>query len=861
MKTLITFAVLVASLFWVYSVFGEGQEEVTYFYDESFNITHQHTARDQAQFSKSDINDPGLLLFEPNDPFYEDQWALNNTNQIGSCSQCYDSNDPQDINAEAGWDIKKGDPDVVICIIDLGMDMEHPDLIGQDGENLVPQNGDDWDFCNGPEDISPDEGHLSKHGTACMGVAAAIINNSAGIAGVAGECRIMPLRGACGASFTSLINAINYAVGRRQEFDGLVISISLPAVGDYNQIGYALQNAFDNDVVICAAAGNYKAVDGPSGVAFPASHEKTIAVAATSPCDKLKTPSSCDDEDHWGSECGSEIDVAAPGVHIYTTDVLGTDGYDTNPSPDGDYYADFGGTSAASPLVAGIAGVVWSIDPTLTNEQIYDIIRHSADQVGGYIYSASTGKSLQLGHGRVNMARACTLAQEDIRWAEYRLYAPAHMTRKHDVLAIDLDDDDDMDILSTEFYNDAIIWWENDGSENWTKHTVSSNVDGAKTVCAGYLNNDDDIDIVAGGEYAESLYWWINDGSENFTEYSVSCDSGTVDIYIEKIDSDSYFDIVCAVSKKNKIVWWKNDGQNGFEEKTVVSKFTGAASVYAVDLDEDGDTDVLGAAKEADKISWFENIGSEKFTEHVLASSFDGASGVYAEDMDGDDDIDILACAESESEIKVWENTGTSFVLNTISGQFEGATDIFADTLSDNDYRDIIIAAPDDNAVLWWENEGDFEFSNMMILGWDFAQAWGVYAADIDGDTDIDIVGAAASTVEKITWWESDLDPITPKRESEDQMVDLPGRLLVSSPYPNPFNATITIQYDLPEDCHVIVDIYDILGRHVKTLMNAAQPAGSHHMIWNAADRSSGIYFYRIQAGEFTDTKKMTLLK
>lgn len=89
----------------------------------------------------------------------------------------------------------------------------------------------------------------------------------------------------------------------------------------------------------------------------------------------------------------------------------------------------------------------------------------------------------------------------------------------------------------------------------------------------------------------------------------------------------------------------------------------------------------------------------------------------------------------------------------------------------------------------------------------------------------------------------------------------LPAEFGLCQNYPNPFNAQTTIRYVLPEASHVTVNIYDILGRHVTTLVNDSQPAGSHHMIWNAADRSSGIYFYRIQAGEFAETKKMTLLK
>ena len=79
--------------------------------------------------------------------------------------------------------------------------------------------------------------------------------------------------------------------------------------------------------------------------------------------------------------------------------------------------------------------------------------------------------------------------------------------------------------------------------------------------------------------------------------------------------------------------------------------------------------------------------------------------------------------------------------------------------------------------------------------------------------------------------------------------------------YPNPFNATTTIQYNLPEASNVTIDIYDITGRKVAGLFNGIQPAGSHQVIWDANDKSTGVYFYKIQAGDYVETKKMVLLK
>jgi len=79
--------------------------------------------------------------------------------------------------------------------------------------------------------------------------------------------------------------------------------------------------------------------------------------------------------------------------------------------------------------------------------------------------------------------------------------------------------------------------------------------------------------------------------------------------------------------------------------------------------------------------------------------------------------------------------------------------------------------------------------------------------------------------------------------------------------YPNPFNAVTCIKYGLPEDAHVVIGIYDVLGRQVETLVNEVQAAGYHQATWNAYDLTSGMYFYVIQANDFVKRKSMMLLK
>jgi hypothetical protein len=89
----------------------------------------------------------------------------------------------------------------------------------------------------------------------------------------------------------------------------------------------------------------------------------------------------------------------------------------------------------------------------------------------------------------------------------------------------------------------------------------------------------------------------------------------------------------------------------------------------------------------------------------------------------------------------------------------------------------------------------------------------------------------------------------------------LPNEFSLAQNYPNPFNPTTTIQYNLPIESDVMLNVFDIQGRKIETLVDADQPAGPHSIIWNASDKPSGTYLYNIKAGDFTETKRMTLIK
>ena len=130
------------------------------------------------------------------------------------------------------------------------------------------------------------------------------------------------------------------------------------------------------------ATGN----DNAPTIGYPAKLTNCIAVGSVSPCDERKNPSSCDGEGWWGSNYGTGIDFLAPGVLMYTTDRLGSSGYDL-----GDYTPDFNGTSSATPHAAGVAALVRSYFPAKTNTEIRDLLRAGCDDLGAPGYDTETG--------------------------------------------------------------------------------------------------------------------------------------------------------------------------------------------------------------------------------------------------------------------------------------------------------------------------------------------------------------------------------------------------------------------------------------------------------------------------------------
>jgi thermitase len=281
-------------------------------------------------------------MFVPNDPYYSAPYP---TSQYGNVSQWA----PQFIGSEQAWTTTLGDPSIIIAIVDTGLDADHPDLAGK----VVSTRN----YVKG-ERASDSFGH----GTHVAGIAAARINNGTGVAGICGQCSLMSVKvlGADGSGLTSDVAAgIVYATDNGAR----VINLSLGSSARSTIMRDALDYALNNNVLPVVAMGNANS----DHVGDPAYWYSALSVGAL------------DQQGHKASfsNFGLQTDVAAPGVAVLSTMptysvTLNTQyGYKTN-------YDALSGTSMATPVVAGLAGLLLSRNPALTAAQVKGIIESSA---------------------------------------------------------------------------------------------------------------------------------------------------------------------------------------------------------------------------------------------------------------------------------------------------------------------------------------------------------------------------------------------------------------------------------------------------------------------------------------------------
>ena len=372
------------------------------------------------------------LSFIPSDPLYSSQWHL-----------------PK-IDADMAWDITQGSPQVIIAMLDTGVDGSHPDL----ATKMVP-GYNTYDNNTNTSDVY-------GHGTKVAGAAAATCNNGTGVASPGCQNRIMPIRttDTNGASYASTVaNGITWAV----DHGAKVINMSISGVAGNSTIKNAAQYAVNHGAVVIAAADNCGCLDSTPENPY------IISVSATDSADNFASFSSY----------GSFVDLSAPGVSIYTT-------------TRGGGYASASGTSLSSPIAAGVAALVMSANPALTPAQVESILETTADDRG------TAGYDIYYGYGRVNaynavLAAANSVPPPDTTPPTVTIDSPANGATVSGGISIKVSANDNTSVSRVDLYVDGNLlgsdttspysfFWDTTQAGNGSHNLVAKAIDGAGNI-------------------------------------------------------------------------------------------------------------------------------------------------------------------------------------------------------------------------------------------------------------------------------------------------------------------------------------------------------------------------------------------
>lgn len=339
-----------------------------------------------------DLNYSIHITVIPNDPYYS---------STGSWGQSYDDLwGMKKINAAAAWDQATGSASIIVAGIDTGVDRNHEDIAANMwvNTNETPSNGVDddsngyvddyygWNFINNTGDPMDDHGH----GTHTVGTIAGVGNNGVGVVGVNWTSKIMALKflDYSGSGYLDDgIRALQYAA----DMGAKVSSNSWGGAGSYSVMDDAVMYEHDRGMVMVAAAAN---ANSDALNYNPANTDGAITVAASDYNDAKASFS------NWGEK----IDVAAPGVDILSIRAANNP-MCTAARTVGTNYCRVSGTSMATPHVAGLAALLLSKNPSLTNEEVRQIIRNGVDDLG------TPGKDKDYGYGRINAVNSMNLSQ------------------------------------------------------------------------------------------------------------------------------------------------------------------------------------------------------------------------------------------------------------------------------------------------------------------------------------------------------------------------------------------------------------------------------------------------------------------
>lgn len=412
------------------------------------------------------------------------------------------------------------------------------------------------------------------------------------------------------------------------------------------------------------------------------------------------------------------------------------------------------------------------------------------------------------------------------------------------VHASDLDNDGDMDVLSTSYEDDKVVWYKNKGNNTWgaVQHVIDSSALGAKSVYTADLDNDGYTDVLLASSSNHTIACYRNKGENEFGNRQVIFDYEIFvkDVHAADLDNDGDIDVLSASWTDDAISWYSNDGTGHFGERQIITILAdGAISVYTADLDNDGDIDVLSGSSCDKKVAWYENDGNGNFGEQqIIITNAGSITSVYATDLNLDGAIDVLFASESYDKVAWYENDGTGNFneQHIISTNADGIKSVYAADLDNDGDIDVLSASYNDDKIAWYENNGNGNFGEQQIITTLADGAASVYTADLDNDGDLDVL--SSSTIDnKVAWYENlifatAVNPINGASEIAIQIS------------PNPAHNQITLSFNAPIAVSTRIILNNVSGKPMAVYNN---PSGNKTITISQPNLPTGLYFLQVQ--------------
>jgi len=442
----------------------------------------------------------------------------------------------------------------------------------------------------------------------------------------------------------------------------------------------------------------------------------------------------------------------------------------------------------------------------------------------------------------------------------------------------DLDNDQDYDLLigrdGATFY-----YYKNTGTPSspvWTSNNLFSVVETTnywKDPTFVDLDGDSDLDLVYGTANG-NLYVYENTGTisspqfaYNNSYFKVIKTDGYSSASFADFDNDGDLDMISG-SALEGIVYIRNDGtasSPSFTKTNFLSLNPGTfASPVFIDFDNDGDYDIVSGNNMGTLILYENNNGTFTANTNAFPGIDIGWGSIPAfADLDDDGDEDLLVGGDDPNTSKFYLNDGNNnFTENTtmLAGVSfpRGTSPVFTDIDNDGDY-DLFIGKTFGGAIDFYENTGTrkepvWQLNNALLEDISADQNAHPGFADLDDDGRKDLILGEYNG--NLTFYKNNFAPT-----SVETVAEIPEEFLLEQNYPNPFNPVTEIRFQIPASTFVKLSVYDILGNEIKTLVNEVKNAGSYNIRFYAGNLASGIYLYKLKAGDIVLTKKMILQK